>query len=455
LIISGVVVLTWAWFHIDWREPATASFLAFFIPVTVPLLYARIRLAPQLKAYAMEDVAVYAMVFNAGPQALPHWAVGAWAMFVASLIYECLQLGRAWLTLPRLRWERVFYNFTNPFAKVIYLAAAGAAYAHVNRGQPFLGSWRNFEAIVASVAAYMVAAIVIDLADSLVRTGKIDDMVDFYSTLALHIATLAPLGMVLAILPRAAVVLLAVPLAIMHHAMKATRSIGSDAMAAIESMTYALEERDQYTSGHSERVARYSGAIATVLNLPPDEIERIENAGRIHDLGKIDIPDCILRKPSPLDDEEYVVMKSHTDRTRHYCERYPNLGRHIPFDLAAHHHERYDGEGYVYGLKGEAIPLGARILSVADTWDAMTSDRPYRKALPDREALRRLIRGQGTQFDPRVVEAFQVAYGRGEITRIVNEWKASESLRLERKRLEEEAARAERRSVADGAQNAA
>jgi HD-GYP domain-containing protein (c-di-GMP phosphodiesterase class II) len=279
----------------------------------------------------------------------------------------------------------------------------------------------------------------VDALETLARGGRVRSLLDIYATLSMNIAMLAPLGLVLTLLwdnASAAVVLLAVPVAVMHVSMKSVRSIVDEAQLAIETMMSALEERDAYTAGHSERVGRFAALIATHLDLAEEEVRRVANAGRIHDIGKIDIPDAILRKTCCLDDHEYGIMKTHTDRPMEYAQKYPKLGRHIPFFEAACHHEKFDGSGYIHGLQGEQIPLAARIISVADTWDAMTSDRPYRNGLLDSEAIRRLADAAGTQFDPRVVEAFMRAYAGGEITRVMVEWKEAERFRAARREAE-------------------
>jgi len=372
------------------------------------------------------------MAFITGSTLAPHWSTGAVAMFLASLIYEAFYLvlairARGWKNINK---AMVFFHFTNPFAKVVFYFAAAAPYVWINHGAPFLGSSQNALALGACLLSYMFVTMTVDMADTWVRTRSVENLFDIYGTLLLHIAMMAPLSIVLALLweyQRFTVLLLVVPIAILHASMQAVRSTLEEAQATITAMASALEERDRYTAGHSERVARYAGAVAHFMGMSRDDVLKVENAGRIHDLGKIDIPDAILRKPCGLDDDEYAVMKTHTERTLLYHHKYRRLGAQIPFGIAAMHHERFDGKGYVYGLSGDDIPLGARIISVADTWDAMTSDRPYRNGLGDEEGLKRLEAASGTQFDPLVVEAFLAAYAAGIISRVLEQWKAEES----------------------------
>jgi response regulator RpfG family c-di-GMP phosphodiesterase len=187
----------------------------------------------------------------------------------------------------------------------------------------------------------------------------------------------------------------------------------------VTSLVVTLEARDGYTEGHSLRVAGYTTVIAEGMGLPPAMREQIRTASLLHDLGKVGVRDAILNKPGSLTPEEWAAMRQH-----------PVLGWRIlsPLGFLAaeaqsvkHHHERFDGKGYPDGLAGEAIPLPARIIAVADAFDAMTTARPYRPPMPPAEALAELRRKAGTQFDPRPVEAFHSwAGGRTELGRAAN-----------------------------------
>ncbi|HAG49856.1 MAG TPA: hypothetical protein DHU69_01375 [Deltaproteobacteria bacterium] len=175
-------------------------------------------------------------------------------------------------------------------------------------------------------------------------------------------------------------------------------------LETIMALAQALETRDAYTRGHTERTARLALAIAERLELPEKTKERLKYAAILHDIGKIGIPDNILNKPGKLTDEEYTFIKQHSIRGAEIVKQVDALK--LVATIILHHHERWDGSGYPDGLKGEKIPIEARIVSVLDAFDAMTSDRPYRRALTVEVAIAELKRCSGTQFDPKVIDAF-------------------------------------------------
>jgi len=180
-----------------------------------------------------------------------------------------------------------------------------------------------------------------------------------------------------------------------------------------DSLADAIEKRDPYTGGHTQRVTLYSQAIAKYLQLNPLERKWLKIASVLHDIGKIGIEDKILKKPARLNLEEFDLIKNHSDIGAKIIEHIRQLKEIIPG--VKYHHEQLDGKGYPEGLKGEEIPLLAKIVAVADTYDAMTTDRPYRKSMEKEMAIEELKRCSGTQFDKEVVEAFIQAYQKGEI----------------------------------------
>ena len=189
-----------------------------------------------------------------------------------------------------------------------------------------------------------------------------------------------------------------------------TEKIHSAFLNSITSLAFALEARDKYTSGHSQRVSKIALLICRRLGLPQDYVEKVTLAGLVHDIGKIGIKESILMKEGPLTDEEYSHIMAHSVIGEHILR--PAIDDEEILKIVRHHHERYNGSGYPDGLSRQQIPLGARILAVADIYDAMTSDRPYRKALSPVAAIAELKEQTRNMLDPVVVDAFfQIASG--------------------------------------------
>lgn len=244
---------------------------------------------------------------------------------------------------------------------------------------------------------------------------------DNYQWLVPYYAVFGALGLILALSYRAfgwtGVLALMAPLGMMHFSIKQymdrttvyvnelralNRRVSDSYEATLQALTRALDTRDEETEEHSQRVRRYTEIIGRYYGLGEDEIEDISRGALLHDIGKIGVPDAILLKPQRLTPDEHALMRKH-----------PRIGysmiADIPFlakaaEIVLHHHESYDGTGYPSGLSNERIPLGARIFAVADTLDAMTSDRPYRRALPFEDAFDEIRRCRGQQFDPGVVD---------------------------------------------------
>ncbi len=192
------------------------------------------------------------------------------------------------------------------------------------------------------------------------------------------------------------------PLMLARYAWKLYLDAQQQQYKLVSAFTAAMEAKDKYTEGHSHRVSRYANLIACNMDLRPALIETIDMAATLHDIGKIGVPDAILLKPSRLTEAEFTAIKRH-----------PRIGVAIVkqvalpdavTDIILHHHERCDGSGYPDGLTGDQLSIGAKILSVADAFDAMTSERPYRKAMPLSEAMSQLVQGRGAQFDAQVVD---------------------------------------------------
>jgi putative nucleotidyltransferase with HDIG domain len=172
----------------------------------------------------------------------------------------------------------------------------------------------------------------------------------------------------------------------------------------IEVVVSILDVRDPYTFEHSWRVASLSQRIAEIMNIAPEWSETLHIAAHLHDIGKVGVPDYILNKPGKLFEYEYEIIKAHSEVGHSIIKKLPILDDMSLYIL--HHHERWDGKGYPAGLRGKDIPLGARIIAAADTFDAVTSHRPYRESRSVEEALSEIVRVSGTQLCPEVCEVF-------------------------------------------------
>jgi putative two-component system response regulator len=178
----------------------------------------------------------------------------------------------------------------------------------------------------------------------------------------------------------------------------------------VERLAIVAEYKDRVTARHIERMSRYCGVIARGLRLPPGEVELVQHASRMHDLGKIAVPDLILGKPSALDQREWQVMREHAEIGANILSNSTSQLLQAGEVIALSHHERWNGSGYPAGLAGEEIPLWGRICAVADTFDAVTSERPYKPAYPNDVARKILVDGRGVQYDPKVVDVFLEYY---------------------------------------------
>jgi HD-GYP domain-containing protein (c-di-GMP phosphodiesterase class II) len=227
-------------------------------------------------------------------------------------------------------------------------------------------------------------------------------------TTVTHLIGFVPLGAIIVVIYSyigiPGVALFLIPLLLARYSFKLYTDMREVHIETVRALTSAIEASDRYTRGHSERVTMYSVAIAREMRLSERRVQMLEYAGFLHDMGKIGVQHDILLKPEKLTEDEWIIMRSH-----------PSMGAKIVSDLhflkgarevVLHHHERYDGGGYPDGLRNTNIPLEARIVKVADAFDAMMSDRPYRKSLGLERALAELQSGRGTEFDPAVVSVF-------------------------------------------------
>ncbi|HTR96703.1 MAG TPA: HD-GYP domain-containing protein [Candidatus Acidoferrales bacterium] len=251
----------------------------------------------------------------------------------------------------------------------------------------------------------------------------------------LHHLSFVALGALVAVVYASAgpwgIALFALPFLVARYSFQVYLELKSDMKDFVRALTEVLEEVDPYTRHHSHRVSQYAVRLARGLGRPEREVEEVEYAALVHDIGKIGPQhQHILQKPGSLSHEEQRTLRAHPGAGAEIVARVRALRR--ASEIVRAHHERPDGQGYPYGLRSEDVPLGARILNVADAFDAMTSDRPYRRALPLEAALRELERGAGTQFDREVVRCLLRLHREGEFPLVPSP--SSEDLQLLRLR---------------------
>lgn len=229
-----------------------------------------------------------------------------------------------------------------------------------------------------------------------------------FKWLASNYITLAPMGFLMAYVYRhiglLAVTLFFIPLLLARYIFKSYMDMREVYLDTLTALVSALDAKDSYTRGHSERVAAYAAEIAREMKMSEDQVEVIQHMALLHDVGKIGIHDRVLNKTGRLENHEFELIKRHSEIGAGIIKEISDLGH--AKDYILHHHEKYNGAGYPAGLRGKHIPLGARIITVADCFDAMTSSRPYRDGMDLRQAILELQMGSGSHFDPKIVDAF-------------------------------------------------
>jgi putative nucleotidyltransferase with HDIG domain len=262
-------------------------------------------------------------------------------------------------------------------------------------------------AIAAGVSKYLVHTAIVDGAVALqLRRNPLTTWWRVHQRDLRQTAALYGLGALMAIVANAypiAVALFALPVGAIFVSMRETAQLRAQTREAILAFVKLIDVRDRYTHGHSQRVAALAERIALRLRLDPSQVALVRDAALLHDLGKVRTADDVLQKPGPLDTAEQTEMRRHSEAGAELLRKLPDFWEGA--SLVRSHHERYDGRGYPQGLAGADVPLEAAIISVADAWDAMTSDRPYRQALSRPAAMAQLAEGRGSQWSPTVVDA--------------------------------------------------
>lgn len=318
--------------------------------------------------------------------------------FVGTALYE--------FRAKRTTWAKNAFNISE---MTITWAVVAWVYSFFHQPQvDYFGSLQNVFALVLSgLSDYAINSVLVNLVISFsmglpfrylwLRTTK---------QVIWHELSMVPLGTFVAVLWRynpVSVVLAILPLLVVRNSYQIANDLRIQTDDALRALVRVIDERDHHTLDHSERVSDYARSIADALDLPQDDVESIASAALLHDVGKVGMPDDILFNPKILNSQERSHAK-HAEVGAMLLSKFPLFDKGAV--LVKHHHERYDGTGYPNGLKGEKIPIGSRIITVADSYQAMTEDRPYRRALSVDEAIAQLHAGSGTQFDPGIVQAF-------------------------------------------------
>jgi len=292
----------------------------------------------------------------------------------------------------------------------VYLAMGGRTLVTNGVASPLAPA--DFPAILVPMAAAAIVAalgnlVFVSIGVAVLYSLRIRDALLSAAGYVPSLIALAAVGYMIAQVmasSAASLILFVFPLAVAQSLYKRFKSLKEAYADTVRSFVGALEAKDTYTHGHSERVADYAMSIGREMELDERSLERLEYSALLHDIGKISLSQVLLNKPGALTDQEMGLMKRHPAEGAEMIGRVPPLAGLAEYVLQ--HHEHHDGGGYPLGNAGEQVPLLSRILSVADAFDAMTSDRAYRPALPTDEALRRLRDCSGTQFDPQIVEVF-------------------------------------------------
>ena len=339
--------------------------------------------------------------------------ISALLLFDPSVVVVGAFLGTA---MAELRLKRPYFKkIFNVSEMTLTYTVLIAIYAVVrDAGQGIVDTPRNIAALgLLAVSDLVFNNLTVSLVVALATRSPLHHLwLESWKPIVWHDLSIVPLGAFIAILWQTspwAVLFAALPLFLVRHSYHLVGELRRQTLNALMVLARMLDERDDETHRHCELVATHAAEIARILDLPQIEIDIIHRAAFLHDIGKIGMSNAILFKPSALTPEERERAKKHAIYGSELLKQFPMFSRGALY--VRHHHERWDGKGYPDGIAGEAIPLGARILSVADSFQAMVEDRPYRKGFDTISALKELAVNAGTQFDPTVVKALFRAKG--------------------------------------------
>ena len=402
VIFLGLMALAAiAFFARDLTFPSTSQILAFVLFLVLGFLSEVY--AVWIPAYGCEvssSIAIcMASLFILGPSL---------AVLMVLLMSLASELMMRWEHLKSTPGRFAYITIFNVSQLVVAVAITGLIFFRSGGGPLALASSRDY--LSATLAFLCYAAINISLVTTVVSFTEGKRFLYSFGTyirdFIVQYAVLGVLALLLAVLYTLSVwhmLLAIVPLFLVHLSFRSYQRLRTEARKTFEKISRLLDERDHYTAIHSGNVAELAVKIAEEMGLSQGEIEKVEIAARVHDIGKVAIPDSILLKPGPLTDEEWEVMKRHPVVSAELIEGIEIYAQVA--DAVRHEHERWDGSGYPDGLRGEAIPLISRVIAAADIHNALSTDRPYRSAFSRQETIE-MIRGmRGADVDPAVADS--------------------------------------------------
>jgi response regulator RpfG family c-di-GMP phosphodiesterase len=295
-------------------------------------------------------------------------------------------------------------DFIQDPARWILIVSASSTLLHLSG---MIGISLHLMLVIAAAVMYVLDVVTFSVITSLCIHDSVIDLMRDITAQSFEIESVQYLTGILGALAFEeaswSLLLLLVPIVLAYQIFKRAKEMNRSTRELLVTMADTVDLRDPYTGGHSRRVAEITSRILDHMQISGAEAELINTAARLHDIGKIGISDEILLKPGTLTDEEWVVMRSHPQKGAELLGRYVDFVR--GHDMVLYHHERWDGKGYPRGMMGSEIPFGARVIAAADAFDAITTDRPYRKGKTLREAAEILADGRGTQWNAEVVDA--------------------------------------------------
>lgn len=372
--------------------------VAFWAGMTLISSFAPVSLPGGVLAY-LNTAPLLAALFDSNLAAADPFAV-CWIAFVGTFGLRDFR--------RELPWYGTLYNRANwVLATWVGWVALMVTTPWVKQGDPYA----TFAQILIVGAAFAVANNFLSVLAASVRTQAPIGKVWAVSVRQVAVGLLGqvPMGWLMAQIAIAvgywATIPFLIPLLLARYTFTKYAETRDMFFGTVSALSQAIDAKDGFTRGHADRVSRIAGAIARDMGLSEPEIERIELAGLLHDIGKIGVEDRILMKPMRLDPDEQELMRRHPIYGASILE--PSAALRPLVQMVLHHHENFDGSGYPEGLRGDEIPLGSRIIIVADAYEAMTSDRIYRKAIGHEKALEQLSKYKGIQFDPKIVRAIE------------------------------------------------